>query len=139
RSDSIASRSARPGPTTCSWPTKPWRAAGRSRCASGATCSSRRPAASSKRSAMRSVCSRSGGVMDLWSQGMYERLSEMFEPVHDELAARLAPQPGERVLDLGSGTASIAVRAARAGADAVAVDSSAPLLDKVREDAEQEG
>jgi len=70
---------------------------------------------------------------------MYERLSSVLEPVHDELAARLAPQPGERLLDLGSGTASIAMRAARAGADAVAIDSSAPLIDKVREDAEQEG
>jgi len=70
---------------------------------------------------------------------MYERLSAMFEPVHDELTGRLAPQPGERLLDLGSGTASIAIRAARAGADAVAIDSSAPLLDKVREDIEQDG
>jgi len=69
---------------------------------------------------------------------MYERLSAMFEPVHDELTGRLAPQPGERLLDLGSGTASIAIRAARAGADAVAIDSSAPLLDKVREDIEQD-
>ena len=77
--------------------------------------------------------------MDLWSQGRYERLSSVLEPVHDELAARLAPLPGERLLDLGSGTASIAIRAARAGADAVAIDSSAPLIDKVREDAEQEG
>jgi SAM-dependent methyltransferase len=77
--------------------------------------------------------------MDLWSEGMYERLSAMFEPVHDELTGRLAPQPGERLLDLGSGTASIAIRAARAGADAVAIDSSAPLLDKVREDIEQDG
>ena len=36
RSCSIASRSARPGPTTCSWPTKSSSVGGRSRCASGA-------------------------------------------------------------------------------------------------------
>jgi SAM-dependent methyltransferase len=77
--------------------------------------------------------------MDLWSEGMYERLTSVLEPVHDELFERLAPQPGERVLDLGSGTAAIALRAARAGTDAVALDSSAPLLDKAREDAEAEG
>jgi SAM-dependent methyltransferase len=77
--------------------------------------------------------------MDLWNEGMYERLTSVLEPVHDELAGRLAPQPGERLLDLGSGTASIARRAARAGADAVGLDSSAPLLDKAREDAEHDG
>ena len=77
--------------------------------------------------------------MELWNEGMYERLTSVLEPVHDELAGKLAPQPGERLLDLGSGTASIARRAARAGADAVGLDSSAPLLDKAREDAEHEG
>jgi len=77
--------------------------------------------------------------MELWNEGMYERLTSVFEPVHDELADRLAPQPGERLLDLGSGTASIARRAARVGAAAVSLDSSAPLLDKAREDAEHEG
>jgi SAM-dependent methyltransferase len=77
--------------------------------------------------------------MELWNEGMYERLTSVLEPVHDELAGKLAPQPGERLLDLGSGTASIARRAARAGADAVGLDSSAPLLDKAREDAQHEG
>jgi SAM-dependent methyltransferase len=77
--------------------------------------------------------------MDLWSEEMYERLSSVLEPVHDELTERLAPQSGERVLDVGSATASIALRAARAGADAAAIDNSAPLLDKAREDAAAEG
>ena len=77
--------------------------------------------------------------MDLTNEGKYERLTSVLEPVHDELAARLAPQQGERLLDLGSGTAAIAFRAARAGADAVALDSAAPLIDKAREDAQQEG
>jgi SAM-dependent methyltransferase len=77
--------------------------------------------------------------MDLWDEGMYERLTSVLEPVHDELTARLAPQPGERLLDLGSGSAPIALRAAKAGADAVGFDHSAPLLDKAREDAEQAG
>ena len=71
-----------------------------------------------------------GVVMDLWNEGMYERLASVLEPVHDELFERLAPQPGEHWLDLGSGTGAIALRAARAGATVVAIDSSAPLLDK---------
>jgi len=77
--------------------------------------------------------------MDLWSEGMYDRLTSVLEPVHDELMARLAPRPGERLLDLGSGVAPIALRAARSGVDAIVLDSAEPLLDKAREDAEQEG
>jgi SAM-dependent methyltransferase len=77
--------------------------------------------------------------MELWNEEMYERLTSVLEPVHDELAERLAAQPGERLLDLGSGTASLALRAARSGADAVALDNAAPLLDKAREDADREG
>ena len=77
--------------------------------------------------------------MDLWSEGMYERLTSVLEPVHDELIERLAPRAGERLLDLGSGNAPIAIRAARAGAVAVGFDQSEPLLDKAREDAEHEG
>ena len=53
--------------------------------------------------------------MELWNEGMYERLTTVLEPVHDELAGKLAPQPGERLLDLGSGTASIARRSAFPG------------------------
>ena len=77
--------------------------------------------------------------MEPGNEESYERLTSVLEPVHDELAARLGPRPGERLLDLGSGTGAIALRAARAGAAAVAIDSAAPLLDKAREDAGREG
>ena len=58
RSCSIARRSARPGPTTCSWPTKSSSVVGRSRWASGAEDCRRLPAASLKRSLTPEVCSR---------------------------------------------------------------------------------
>jgi SAM-dependent methyltransferase len=77
--------------------------------------------------------------MDLWGEGNHDRLASVLEPVHDDLAGRLSAQPGERLLDIGSGTASIALRVARAGVDAVAIDSSVPLLDKARDDARHEG
>jgi len=77
--------------------------------------------------------------MEPGNEESYERLTSVLEPVHAELAARLGPRPGERLLDLGSGTGAIALRAARAGAAAVAIDSAAPLLDKAREDAGREG
>jgi len=40
----------------------------------------------------------------------------------------LSPGPGERILDVGTGTGSIAFPAAAAGAEVVAVDISAPMI-----------
>ncbi|HEY7537182.1 MAG TPA: class I SAM-dependent methyltransferase [Gaiellaceae bacterium] len=64
----------------------------------------------------------------------YERLAAVLTPVQDELAGRLAPQSGERWLDLGGGGA-VALRAAQAGAEVTAFDNAAPLLEKARADA----
>jgi SAM-dependent methyltransferase len=77
--------------------------------------------------------------MDLGNDEMYERLATVLEPIHDELVERLAPHPGERWLDLGTGTGPVALRAARAGADVTGFDSSEPMIQKAREDAEQAG
>jgi SAM-dependent methyltransferase len=79
------------------------------------------------------------GVVDLWSEEMYDRLSTVLDPIHDELADRLSPQPGERWLDLGTGTGAVALRAARAGAEVSAFDGSEPMVEKPREDAESAG
>ena len=112
RSSSIASRSARPGPITCSWPTNSSSVGGRSRCASGADASSRRPAASLKRSPTAGSM-LSDGVSEVWGAGTYERLAARFAPVQDELLERLrASGAGERVLDLATGTGEVALRAA---------------------------
>jgi SAM-dependent methyltransferase len=51
----------------------------------------------------------------------------------------LAISPGERVLDIGTGTGAVAVRAARAGADVVGVDISADQLSKARAAADEAG
>ena len=50
-----------------------------------------------------------------------------------------ASQPGERVLDLATGTGEVAVRAARAGASVTAIDIAGPMLEKARRRAEEEG
>ena len=44
----------------------------------------------------------------------------------------LASAPGERVLDLATGTGEVAIRAARAGATVTAIDIAEPMLEKAR-------
>src|SRR5581483_6267860 len=137
RSCSIASRSARPAPTTWSWPTKSSSVRGRRRCASGADASSRRPAASLKRSP--TAESMLSAMSEVWSAGTYERLAARFAPVQDELVEALRIGPGDRVLDLATGTGEVAVRVAARGADVTGIDIAEPMLVKARARAEEEG
>src|SRR5262249_26691848 len=69
----------------------------------------------------------------------YERVAEEFAPIHDRVVAALAPQPGERVLDVACGTGGVALRAARLGAEVVGLDLSAAQLAKARAAAAGEG
>jgi SAM-dependent methyltransferase len=78
-------------------------------------------------------------VRDVHDEGMYERLVTVLAPVEAELVERLAPVPGERWLDLAAGSGSVALRAARAGAEVTAIEASVPMADKARQDAEAEG
>lgn len=48
------------------------------------------------------------------------------------MVARLEPQPGERWLDLATGTGEVAIRAAAAGADVVGVDIAPRMLEIAR-------
>lgn len=77
-------------------------------------------------------------VSDVWSLGAYERLAARFGPVQDQLVERVKLQPGERVLDVATGTGEVAVRAARAGAQVTAIDVAPPMLEKARRRAEEE-
>jgi SAM-dependent methyltransferase len=77
--------------------------------------------------------------MDLWNEGIYDRLATVLDPIHDELVERLEPTSGERWLDLGTATGAVALRAARAGAEVAALDPSEPMIEKAREDAEAAG
>jgi len=78
-------------------------------------------------------------MSDVWSVGSYERIAERFAPVHDQLANVLELRPGERVLDLATGTGEVAIRAARAGATVTALDIAAPMIEKARRRAADEG
>ncbi|MGH3002543.1 MAG: class I SAM-dependent methyltransferase [Gaiellaceae bacterium] len=79
------------------------------------------------------------GMSEVWGQGSYERIAARLAPVQDELVELLRVEPGERLLDLATGTGEVAVRAARAGAEVTALDISEPMLEKARRRAGDEG
>jgi ubiquinone/menaquinone biosynthesis C-methylase UbiE len=78
-------------------------------------------------------------VAEVWSVGSYERIAARLAPVQDQLTQLLAPRPGEDVLDAGTGTGELAIRAARAGANVTAIDISEPMLEKARRLARETG
>jgi 2-polyprenyl-3-methyl-5-hydroxy-6-metoxy-1,4-benzoquinol methylase len=74
-----------------------------------------------------------------WGAAPFERVTETFADIHDELIERLAPRPGECWLDVAAGTGPLALRAARAGATVVAVDLAPALIATARRLAAAEG
>lgn len=75
----------------------------------------------------------------MWGGADYELLAAQFAPVHDDLVQRLARQPGERWLDVATGTGGVAVRAAAAGARVTGLDISESLLEQARAKANAAG
>jgi ubiquinone/menaquinone biosynthesis C-methylase UbiE len=78
-------------------------------------------------------------VSEVWGIGAYERLAARFTPVHERLVELLAVQPGERVLDLATGTGAVAILAARAGGEVTGLDIAEPMLAKARAAADDAG
>lgn len=64
----------------------------------------------------------------IWSAGPFEQIAAGAAPSHDALLEALRPQPGERWLDVATGTGAVAIRAARAGADVTGVDIAPRML-----------
>lgn len=69
----------------------------------------------------------------------WERLAVSNAPSHELLTSLLAPQAGERWLDIGTGSGGIALRAARAGALVTAQDIAPAALEEARRLAAAEG
>jgi SAM-dependent methyltransferase len=74
-----------------------------------------------------------------WGQGRYERIAEQLLPAAEELIAVAAPQPGETVADLGTGTGNGALLAAERGARVIGVDPAQRLLSVAAERAAERG
>lgn len=67
-----------------------------------------------------------------WSAGLY-RDAHAFVFNHGEsLLSALAPQPGERILDVGCGTGELTAKIAEAGAIVTGVDASASMIDAAK-------
>ena len=64
----------------------------------------------------------------IWSSGPFEQIAAGAAPSHDALVAALGPRPGERWLDVATGTGAVAIRAARAGADVTGLDVAPRML-----------
>jgi SAM-dependent methyltransferase len=69
---------------------------------------------------------------EAWGSAPWEPMAARLAAMHDHLAARLAPDRGERWLDIGTGTGAIALRAARAGARVTGIDLSPVMVDTAR-------
>jgi ubiquinone/menaquinone biosynthesis C-methylase UbiE len=82
-----------------------------------------------------------GTTGDTWTM-FQDSLDKMMTPVTDALFAAIAPQPGERILDVGCGCGPTTIRLARAvapGGEITGLDISGVLLKSARERAAAQG
>lgn len=75
----------------------------------------------------------------MWGSGPFEHIVDHIANVHEHLVAELQPQPGEKWLDVATGTGAVAMLAARAGADVTASDLSPALVETAKRFAREEG
>ena len=79
-------------------------------------------------------------MMELdWSLGLYEPTAADLLPAAEQVVSAAQLRRGQHVLDVGCGTGSVALLAARAGARVVAVDPAPRLRELARSAADQEG
>lgn len=67
-----------------------------------------------------------------WNPSHYDQAGAFVPKLGADLLDLLSPQPGERVLDLGSGTGDLAARLAERGALVTGVDASTEMVNEAR-------
>jgi SAM-dependent methyltransferase len=75
----------------------------------------------------------------MWGYGPYQRITDTITDIHELVIERLAPSPGDRLLDLATGTGAVAERAASAGATVTGIDLAPVLIETAKERAEAQG
>ncbi len=68
-----------------------------------------------------------------WDPARYEGSHSFVWEYGSDLLAILAPQPGERILDLGCGTGHLTAQIAEAGAETAGIDSSPAMVAQARQ------
>lgn len=67
-----------------------------------------------------------------WDASLYDDKHSYVHKFGESVVDLLAPQPGERILDLGCGTGPLTDRIAQAGAEVVGLDASAEMIARAR-------
>jgi ubiquinone/menaquinone biosynthesis C-methylase UbiE len=75
----------------------------------------------------------------MWGNGPYQRITETLVDIHERVIQAVAPQPGDRWLDLACGTGAVAERAASAGAQVTGLDLCPVLIETAKERAVEQG
>lgn len=75
----------------------------------------------------------------MWGSGPYERITPSITGLHEHLVDRLGPSPGQRWLDLATGTGKVAALAARRGAEVTGLDLAPALIETAKGLADDEG
>jgi SAM-dependent methyltransferase len=76
---------------------------------------------------------------EMWGGAPWERVAATMGAIHDRLIAALVPRPGERWLDVATGTGAVAMRAARGGASVTGLDLAPPLVETAKRLAAEQG
>jgi ubiquinone/menaquinone biosynthesis C-methylase UbiE len=77
-------------------------------------------------------------MKDIWSAGDFGVIAKILEPEGKEFIKRLNIPKGAKVLDVACGTGTLAIPAARAGADVTGLDIVADLIRQAKERASAE-
>jgi SAM-dependent methyltransferase len=75
----------------------------------------------------------------MWASGDYAAVAARIVPMAEHLAEAVGLRPGDRVLDVATGSGNAALAAARYGAEVTGVDYVPELLERGRERAAAEG
>ena len=73
------------------------------------------------------------GSQTRWDSRLYEESFGIITQLGAGVVDLLAPQPGERIIDLGCGTGALTAQIAAAGTEVLGIDASEAMIERARE------